>query len=95
MVSEHYKKDRYKREYIINHFLNGDGNVIENFVINNRVYNITDTGLIIILGKNGEVITKLIARPKQIERYYKRLGRNPPKWLVDLSKWHMAQRYNK
>ena len=99
--SKHYKKKRYKRQKIIDKMLNGDGYIIDGFVIDKghkdglEVHSITDTGIIIIHNYHtGKLVTKLIARPQQIERYYKDIGSQPPKWLLDLAQWHTDLRYN-
>lgn len=102
MTSNHYDRQRYKRQRLINKYINGDGNVIDNFVVDKghkdgtEIHSITDTGLIIIHNQNtGKLVTKLIARPEQIKRYYKGLERQPPKWLLDLAEWHRSLGYNR
>jgi len=77
MVSNHYKKQRYKREKFINKYCNGDGKIIDEFVIDKGHKNglerhcVTDTGMIIIYNAHsGVLVSKLIARPNQIKRYY-------------------------
>ena len=101
MTSKHYNKQRGRRQHIINKYTNGDGNVIDSFVVDKghkdgvEIHSITDTGLIIIHNKDsGKLITKLIARPQQIERYYKDIDRSPPSWLLRLAQWHMDMGYN-
>ena len=102
MTSNHYDKQRYKRQRLINKYINGDGNVIDNFIIDKghkngiEIHSITDTGLIIIHNQNtGKLVTKLIARPKQIKRYYEGLEKQPPQWLLKLAEWHQNFGYNK
>lgn len=99
--SNHYKNKRYRREKFINKYLYGDGNVIDSFVVDKghkdglERHDITDTGLIIVYNlKSKKLVTKLIARPKQIKRYYQDTGRKPPKWLLDLCYWHNTLHYN-
>lgn len=101
MISKHYQKGRNNRQKVIDKYLNGDGHMIEGFVIDKghkdglEVHSITDTGVIIIHNYHtGKLITKLIARPEQIERYYKDAGIEAPKWLVELAKWHQSLMYN-
>ena len=54
MVSKHYDKQRYKRERLINKVINGDGYMIDGFIVDKghkdglEVHSITDTGLILI-----------------------------------------------
>lgn len=82
-ISKHYNKTRYKRQHLINNVINGNGNIIDNFIIDKghkdglELHSITDTGLILIHNYyTGKLVTKLIARPKQIERYYKDTEKN-------------------
>lgn len=102
MVSTHYKNHRNKRNRIIKNVIKDDGYIIDGFVIDNghknglEVHSITDKGIIIIHNYNtGKLITKLIARPKQINKYYRDAGRDAPKWLLDLCKCHKDAGYNK
>lgn len=101
MTSKHYNKQRNQRQRIINRYINGDGNVIDSFVVDKghkdglEIHSITDTGLIIIHNKETKkLVTKLIARPQQIERYYKNSNKSPPSWLIRLAEWHMSLGYN-
>ena len=101
MTSKHYNKQRGNRQRIIDRYINGDGNIIDSFVVDKghkdgvEIHSITDTGLIIIHNKDsGKLVTKLIARPEQIQRYYKDIERNPPKWLLSLAEWHKGLGYN-
>ena len=101
MTSKHYRKDRIKRERFIKKYMNGDGYIIDGFVIDKghknglEVHSITDNGLIIIHNYHtGKLITKLIARPEQIERYYRYNNKKAPAWLIKLSEWHMSLLYN-
>lgn len=101
MTSIHYNKQRNKRQRIIEKYTNGDGKVIDSFIIDNghkngiEIHSITDTGLIIIYNKDtNKLVTKLIARPSQIERYYKNTDKHPPSWLIRLAQWHTSLGYN-
>lgn len=98
--TNHYKHKRYKREKFINKFI-GDGNVIDSFIVDKghknglERHDITDTGLIIIYNaRTNFLVTKLIARPKQIKRYYNDTGKKPPRWLLDLAYQHSMLNYN-
>ena len=102
MVTNHYKNKRYKREKFINKYLIGDGNVIDSFIVDKghekgiERHDITDTGLIIIYNLHSKkLVTKLIARPAQINRYYNNINKEPPTWLMTLAKWHESLNYNK
>lgn len=101
-VSKHYKRQRRKREKFINRYCNGDGEIIDEFIVDKGHKNglerhcITNTGIIIIYNaESGKLVSKLIARPNQVKRYYKNSGREPPSWLLDLCKWHEDLNYNK
>ena len=54
MISNHYKKQRYKREKFINKCCNGDGKIIDEFIVDKghkdglERHCVTDTGIIII-----------------------------------------------
>lgn len=100
-TSNHYFDKRFNREKLIKKFCNGDGFYIEGFVIDRghkhgaEVHSITDTGLIIVHNYyTGKLVTKLIARPEQIKRYYKKSGKQAPKWLLDIAEWHKDLCYN-
>lgn len=102
MVSNHYKNKRCKRERIINEHCNGDGKVIDSFVVDKghvkglERHDITDTGMIIVYNLNSQkLVTKLIAREGQIRRYYVNSGREPPLYLINLCRWHEDMGYNK
>ena len=75
MISTHYRKDRVKREELIKQI--GTGEVIATFRVDRNHKNgmelhmITSNGIIIIKNeRTNKVITKLIARPNQIKRYF-------------------------
>ena len=100
MVSRHYIKVRNKREKFIRKYIT-DGNVIDEFIIDKghkdgkEIHSITDTGLIIIHNQtSGKLITKLIARPQQIQRYYDNADKEPPKQILVLAQWHQDLHYN-
>lgn len=100
MVSKHYLKNRNKREEFIHKFI-GDGNIVDQFIIDKghkngtEIHSITDTGLIIIQNKKSKkLITKLIARPEQIMRYYINTDKQPLPNIIALAKWHRDLHYN-
>lgn len=102
MTSKHYDEQRGKRQRLIDRYINGDGSVIDSFVIDKghkdgtEIHSITDTGLIIIHNQNTKkLVTKLIARPEQIKRYYKNSDKQPPNWLLELAEWHKSLGYNR
>lgn len=102
MVSNHYKRKRYKREKFIHKCCNGDGKIIDEFVVDKghkdglERHCITDTGIIIIYNAvSGKLVSKLIARPNQIKRYYTDTDKEPPPSLLRLAEWHESMGYNK
>lgn len=98
-VSKHYASDRGNREQIIR--LIGEGEVIASFKVNRghvggpEAHLITNTGIIRIYNfKTKRLITKLVARPNQIRRYYEGVGQQAPQWLVDLAYEHKKMGYH-
>ena len=97
-VSSHYRNRRYKREKFINeHLADGDGHIIDGFIVDKghrkgaEVHSITDNAVIIIHNlTSGKLITKLLARPQQIKRYYENTGRIPPPEYDDILKLAIA-----
>lgn len=104
MVSKHYKNKRYSRERIINRYINGDGRMIDGFVVDRNhkdgleVHSITENGIILIHNlSSGKLVSKLIARPRQIIRYYEMTGRPKPQEyerVLYLARWHESVAYN-
>lgn len=86
MTSKHYTNDRQKREKVIN--MIGQGTPVATFVVDRghrngaEIHEITNTGIINIYNqRTHKLITKLIARPGQIRRYYK--NGKAPKYLIE------------
>lgn len=85
MTSFHYMDERAEREANIQKI--GYGNPIMRVTVDRghkngpEIHEITDTGIINIYNKRtGKLITKLIARPGQIKRYFD--NGNAPKYLI-------------
>ena len=100
--TNHYKNKRYKREKFIKEHLNGDGHIIDSFIVNRNhpngeeIHCLTDTGLIVVYNARTKLlVTKLIARRPQIMRYYQNVDRKPPRYLLDLCDWHNSLNYNR
>ena len=98
MNSKHYTKDRQRREAIIAQI--GTGNIIKEAVVDRghrngpEIHKITDTALILVYNqRTGILVTKLIARPAQILRYYKDDEPKPTK-VVELAREHARKKYN-
>jgi hypothetical protein len=86
MVSLHYNLDRYYREMFIYNYLGGDGEIVDSFIVDKGHRNglerhcITNHGLIIVYNVNTKkMVTKLIARPQQVKRYYVNTNKRPPR----------------
>lgn len=86
MTSKHYTNDRQRREEVIN--MIGQGTSVATFIIDRghkngaEIHEITSTGIINIYNqRTHKLITKLIARPGQIRRYYKK-GK-APRFLIE------------
>lgn len=97
-VSRHYTNDRAKREALIQKI--GMGKEIATFTIDQNhvngpeLHTITDTGIIIVRNKRTKkVVTKLIARPAQIKRYFRNNTRDLAKVLKEAQK-HQELGYN-
>lgn len=104
MVSQHYKRKRHNREKFIEKCVNGDGVIIDGFIVDKghrngaEVHSITSNGIIIVHNLySGKLITKLLARPQQIKRYYESTGRTPPPEyddILELARQHNILGYN-
>lgn len=101
MVSLHYDADRYYREMFIYNYLGGDGKVIDRFIVDKghkngaEIHCITSHGLIVVYNVHTKkMVTKLIARPQQIERYYVGTNKTPPKELLELCREHQRMGFN-
>ena len=103
MVSGHYKNQRDKREKFIEEHL-GEGYAIDGFIVDKghykgaEVHSLYDNGIIVVHNlRSGKLVTKLLARPRQIMRYYETTGRKPPEGyeeLLELAKQHKDLGYN-
>jgi hypothetical protein len=103
IVTKHYEKQRCCREKFINKYV-GDGYIIDGFVVDKghpngiEVHSITENAIIIIHNyRTGKLVTKLLARPQQIKRYYESTGRKHPaeyEHILELAKEHNILGYN-
>jgi hypothetical protein len=97
MTSLHYTTDRQERENLIKQI--GYGNTIKSVVVDKghkngpEIHKISDTGIITIYNqRTKKLITKLIARPSQIARYF--TEGNAPKELIEIAREHQKKNYN-
>ena len=98
MVSKHYQKQRNSREkFIDEHF--GDGYVVDEFIVDRghkdgaERHCIMNNGVIVIYNLiSDKLITKILARPQQVKRYYENSGRKPPLEYEEILK--LAHQHN-
>lgn len=98
MESRHYTNERTEREEIIKKI--GVGVAVASFRIDRghrngpEIHTITSNAIIIIRNeRTNKMITKLIARPKQIERYFDEKTETVIK-LMKIAKLHQMEGYN-
>lgn len=98
MTSKHYTEDRFKREELIEQI--GYGKVIKRVVLDRghkngaEIHELSNTGIITIYNKESKrLITRLIARPGQIRRYYNE-NEKIPTGLLKLAREHQEREYN-
>lgn len=95
-TSKHYLNERGARQDAINAL--GEGEPVRSFEWayngEKQRHTLTSTGIIIVYNPAGKLITKLIARPGQINRYYKAIGEKPPRELMKLAGQHEAEGLN-
>lgn len=101
MVSLHYDNDRYYREMFIYNYLGGNGKIIDSFIVDKGHINgaelhcVTSNGLIIVYNvRTWKMITKLVARPWQVERLYMHTKKDCPKELLELCREHQKMGFN-
>lgn len=99
MTSQHWMRDREAREAIIRQI--GIGEVIKTVVVDKghrngpEIHEVTSTAIIVIYNqRTHKMITKLIARPNQIRRYY-RENEIIPNDLIQLARDHQKRGYNR
>ena len=98
MTSTHYTLDRQTREELIKKI--GYGLTVKTVTVDRghkngpEVHKISDTGIITIYNeRSGKLITKLIARPNQIKRYYTEAEEVPIE-LLKVAREHQLNGYN-
>ena len=100
ITSTHYRNDRQNRKAFIDEAI-GAGNVIDSFIVDRghpdgaEIHSVTDTAVIFIYNQHThKFITSLIARPEQIRRLYRAVGKEVPKKILSLAYKHNIKRYN-
>ena len=99
MISKHYIDERVERENKIKEI--GIGEAVATFRVDRghrngaELHTITTTAIIIIRNeRTNKMVTKLIARPGQIERYFDEKTETVLK-LIKIAREHQAKGYNK
>lgn len=98
--TSHYKKDRLDRTRIVYSELPRDYAIRGFYVDRNHphgaeIHWICSNGIILIVNvRTKRLVTKLIARPAQITRYYRTCGLYAPKWLLYKCKEHEKRGLN-
>ena len=97
MNTKHYQEDRQKREALIQKI--GYGKIVKSAVVDKghpngpEIHTISSTGIITIMNqKTHKIITRLIARPQQIRRYWE--NGKAPFYLVKTAIEHQQLGYN-
>lgn len=88
MTSKHYASERNERENLIQQI--GMGKPVSRFLVDRHhkhgpeIHEIRSTGIIVVYNQlTKKIVTKLIARPGQIRRYYK--DGKAPQALLDIA----------
>lgn len=99
MNTKHYTDDRRLREEVIQKII-GEGEEFQSFVVDRghrngpEIHTITTTGIIIIRNaRTNKTVTKLIARPNQIRRYFNQITEETQK-IIDIAFQHTQLKYN-
>lgn len=100
-ATTHYNFGRSNREQLIKNVI-GVGNVIQSFEVDKghqnglEIHQITNTGIILIYNrKSRKLITKLIARPEQIARYFCDCDFAVPYYVLQIAMEHEQMGYNR
>lgn len=97
--TDHFEARKARTKYIHNEI--GIGNIVDKFIVDrghpggNEIHSVTDTAIIIIQNETTKrLITELIARPEQLRRLYRGIGKEPPKSILKLAYEHNKYRLN-
>lgn len=89
-VSFHYREDRRERENLIREI--GYGTKLEEFLEDRghpngaEIHILSTTGIVTIFNaRTNKLITKIIATPGQIRRYYENRGRVAPEDIIRIA----------
>lgn len=96
MNTFHYDYERNERKAVVKRIGNGNPILIMHDIDKGHpngkeCHVITDTGIVFIYNENTkQLVTTLIARPAQIQRYYDMINKKAPVWLMNIAKNHVA-----
>ena len=97
--TKHYNRERKRREEVIAEI--GEGIDIDEFIVDRghvngaEVHVITSNAIIKIYNQTTKkLVTKLIARPQQIKRYYQAEGKRYPSEIVEIARAHQILNLN-
>lgn len=98
-ISIHYAQERNNRELVAESI--GEGYIVDTFVVDKghtnglEVHQVTSTGLVLIFNRRTrKLVTKLVARPEQIMRYYFETNCVLPMSVLILAQEHEKLHYN-
>ena len=98
MNSYHWENERTMRNALIQKI--GEGQNVKTIIVDKghrngpEIHKLSDTGIITIYNQyTGKLITKLIARPGQVRRFYK-ADEVIPFALLDIARIHQYMAYN-
>jgi len=101
VTSAHYACERAEREKRIEHINGGDGEEVARFLVDRHhpagpeIHVVTSNAIIVIYNAfTGKLVTKLVARPGQIKRYYDAKGLTAPQYLLDIARVHKERGWN-
>lgn len=98
-ITKHWLEREFRIQFIKDKI--GIGNPVNSFRVDKghpdgpEIHTLTDTGIIIIKNAyTGNLITMLIARPRQVQRYYERQRMAAPPDLIKTAVKHQKLGYN-
>ena len=98
MTSKHWTEDRQERENLIKTI--GLGTEVATFMVDKghrngpELHTITTTGIIIVRNaRTKKMVTKLIARPNQIRRYFDEITEEVER-VITVARKHQQKGYN-
>lgn len=104
IYTQHQKEERRSRENLIFNVI-GLGEKLDRFVVDKghkngkEIHTLTTTGIIVIQNLNTKkVVTMLIARPGQVERYYideHKYINDDVKKVINIAREHQKLGYNR